>query len=105
MGRPVIVAACRTAIGKFQGGLASFTAPQLGGLAVAEALRRSNVPAADVEEVLMGNVLQAGLGQNPARQALRIRRQACACSIAACYPSHRCPIPGPNCWRKRPRGR
>jgi acetyl-CoA C-acetyltransferase len=71
MGRPVIVSACRTAIGKFQGALASLTAPQLGGLAVAEALRRGNVPAAAVEEVLMGNVLQAGLGQNPARQSLR----------------------------------
>ena len=72
MGRPVIVSACRTAIGKFQGALASFTAPQLGGLAVAEALRRAKVPATDVEEVMMGNVLQAGLGQNPARQALRL---------------------------------
>jgi len=71
MGRPVIVSACRTAIGKFQGALGSFTAPQLGGLAVAEALRRAKVPADQVEEVLMGNVLQAGLGQNPARQALR----------------------------------
>jgi acetyl-CoA C-acetyltransferase len=70
MGRPVIVSACRTAIGKFQGSLSSFTAPQLGGLAVTEALRRSGVPADQVEEVLMGNVLQAGLGQNPARQAL-----------------------------------
>jgi acetyl-CoA C-acetyltransferase len=71
MGRPVIVSACRTAIGKFQGALAPFTAPQLGGLAVAEALRRAKVGADQVEEVLMGNVLQAGLGQNPARQALR----------------------------------
>lgn len=71
MGRPVIVSACRTAIGKFQGALASFSAPQLGGLAVAEALRRANLPGAEVEEVLMGNVLQAGLGQNPARQSLR----------------------------------
>lgn len=71
MGRPVIVSACRTPIGKFQGGLAAFSAPQLGGLAVAEALRRAKVPAAEVEEVLMGNVLQAGLGQNPARQSLR----------------------------------
>jgi acetyl-CoA C-acetyltransferase len=71
MGRPVIVSACRTPIGKFQGALASFTAPQLGGLAVAEAARRSQVPLAEVQEVLMGNVLQAGLGQNPARQALR----------------------------------
>ncbi|MBL9076857.1 MAG: acetyl-CoA C-acyltransferase [Planctomycetes bacterium] len=71
MGRPVIVSACRTAIGKFQGALAPLSAPQLGGLAVAEALRRAQVPADQVEEVLMGNVLQAGLGQNPARQALR----------------------------------
>jgi acetyl-CoA C-acetyltransferase len=71
MGRPVIVSACRTAIGRFQGGLASFRAPQLGGLAVAEALRRAKVPGDRVEEVLMGNVLQAGLGQNPARQSLR----------------------------------
>jgi len=72
MGRPVIVSACRTAIGKFQGALASFSAPQLGGLAVAEALRRAKVPGDQVEEVLMGNVLQAGLGQNPARQSLRL---------------------------------
>ena len=71
MGRPVIVSACRTAIAKFQGALSSFTAPQLGGLAVKEALQRSGVSAAEIDEVLMGNVLQAGLGQNPARQALR----------------------------------
>jgi acetyl-CoA C-acetyltransferase len=71
MGKPVIVSACRTPIGKFQGALASFTAPQLGGLAVAEALRRARIAGDAVEEVLMGNVLQAGLGQNPARQSLR----------------------------------
>jgi acetyl-CoA C-acetyltransferase len=71
MGRPVIVSACRTAIGKFQGALAPLSAPRLGGLAVAEALRRAGIPADQVEEVLMGNVLQAGLGQNPARQSLR----------------------------------
>ena len=71
MGKPVIVSACRTPIGKFQGALSSFTAPQLGGLAITEALRRAKVPADQVEEVLMGNVLQAGLGQNPARQSLR----------------------------------
>ena len=71
MGRPVIVSACRTAIGRFQGGLASLSAPRLGGLAVAEAVRRAKVPADQVQEVLMGNVLQAGPGQNPARQALR----------------------------------
>jgi len=65
----VIVSACRTPIAKFMGGLASFRAPELGAMAVKEALRRANVPAALVEEVILGNVLQAGLGQNPARQA------------------------------------
>ncbi len=65
----VIVSACRTPIAKFQGSLASFTAPKLGALAVAEALRRAKLDPAQVEEVIMGNVLQAGLGQNPARQA------------------------------------
>jgi len=65
----VIASACRTPIGKFQGGLASFRAPELGALAVAEALRRAGVPADAVDEVILGNVLQAGLGQNPARQA------------------------------------
>jgi acetyl-CoA C-acetyltransferase len=68
MGRPVIVSACRTAIAKFQGVLSPFTAPQLGSFAVIEALRRSGVPVDQIDEVLMGNVLQAGLGQNPARQ-------------------------------------
>ncbi|QDU66530.1 acetyl-CoA C-acetyltransferase [Engelhardtia mirabilis] len=69
MKEAVIVSACRTPIGKFQGGLSGFRAPQLGGLAIAEALRRAGVDAGLVEEVIMGNVLQAGLGQNPARQA------------------------------------
>ncbi|MEZ5990101.1 MAG: acetyl-CoA C-acetyltransferase [Planctomycetota bacterium] len=69
MGRPVIVSACRTPIGRFQGGLAPLTGPGLGALVVAEALRRAGVAATEVEEVLMGSVLQAGLGQNPARQA------------------------------------
>ncbi|MEZ5964282.1 MAG: acetyl-CoA C-acetyltransferase [Planctomycetota bacterium] len=71
MGRPVIVSAVRTPVGKFQGGLASFRSTQLGAIAVREALARSGVAADAVEEVLMGCVLQAGLGQNPARQALR----------------------------------
>lgn len=65
----VITAACRTPIGKFQGGLSSFTAPKLGALAVKEALTRAGIEAGHVDEVIMGNVLQAGLGQNPARQA------------------------------------
>ena len=67
----VIASACRTPIGKFQGSLAGFRAPELGALAIEEALRRAEVPKEAVEDVLMGNVLQAGLGQNPARQAAR----------------------------------
>jgi acetyl-CoA C-acetyltransferase len=71
MGRPVIVSACRTPIGKFLGSLAAKRAPELGAIAVREAMRRAGVQADAVEEVIMGNVLQAGLGQNPARQAQR----------------------------------
>ncbi|MFO1010692.1 MAG: acetyl-CoA C-acetyltransferase [Planctomycetota bacterium] len=65
----VIVSACRTPIAKFQGGLAGFTAPQLGALAIQEALKRANLAASEVQEVIFGNVLAAGIGQNPARQA------------------------------------
>ena len=65
----VIVSACRTPIGKFQGGLQSLSAPKLGALAVKEALSRAQVEGSVVDEVIMGNVLMAGLGQNPARQA------------------------------------
>jgi acetyl-CoA C-acetyltransferase len=67
----VIASACRTPIGKFQGSLAPFRAPELGALAVAEAVRRAGLEPGDVEEVILGNVLQAGVGQNPARQAAR----------------------------------
>ncbi len=67
----VIVSACRTPVAKFQGALAGFRAPELGGLAVAEALRRAGVAPELVDEVILGNVLTAGLGQNPARQAAR----------------------------------
>ena len=66
---PVIVAAKRTPIGKYLGGLAPLTAPQLGGHAIAAALQASGVPADLVEEVIMGHVLQGGTGQAPARQA------------------------------------
>jgi acetyl-CoA C-acetyltransferase len=69
MKQPVIISATRTAIGKFQGSLKSFTAPQLGSIAVRAAVERAGLDAAQVEEVIMGCVLQAGLGQNPARQA------------------------------------
>lgn len=65
----VIVSACRTAVGKFMGGLSSLPAGRLGALVVREAIERSGVESAQVEECIMGNVLQAGVGQNPARQA------------------------------------
>ncbi|MDB4881192.1 MAG: acetyl-CoA acetyltransferase [Gemmatimonadetes bacterium] len=67
---PVIVGAARTPIGKFLGSLSSLSAPALGAVAIRAALERSGVPAADVEEVIMGNVVQGGVGQAPARQAL-----------------------------------
>ncbi len=66
---PVIVSAVRTPIGRFQGGLTALTAPQLGATAVREAVRRAGVAAGDVEEVILGNVVQGGVGQAPARQA------------------------------------
>ena len=69
MREAVIVSAVRTPIGKFQGSLQSFTAPKLGAIAVREAIRRAGVDPSQVEECIMGCVLQAGLGQNPARQA------------------------------------
>ena len=65
----VIASAVRTAIGSFNGTLAPFSAPELGSFVIKAALERANVPASAVDEVIMGNVLQAGLGQNPARQA------------------------------------
>src|SRR5664279_936251 len=65
----VIVSAVRTPVGKFQGTLSDVTAPQLGAIAVREAVKRAGVDAATVSECIMGNVVGAGLGQNPARQA------------------------------------
>jgi acetyl-CoA C-acetyltransferase len=69
MKQAVIVGAARTAIGKFLGGLTPFSAPELGAFAVKAALERAQVSPKDVDEVILGNVLQAGVGQNPARQA------------------------------------
>lgn len=66
---PVIVAACRSPIGKYQGGLSSLKATDLGALAIKEVLTRSGLDGEAIQEVIMGNVLQAGLGQNPARAA------------------------------------
>lgn len=65
----VIVAAVRTPVGKFLGSLSDFTAPQLGAMVVREAVKRAGIAPAMVEECIMGNVVSAGLGQNPARQA------------------------------------
>jgi len=65
----VIVSAVRTPVGKFQGSLADLTAPQLGAIVVREAVKRAGVDPAAVSECIMGNVVGAGLGQNPARQA------------------------------------
>ena len=72
----VIVSAVRTPIGSFNGGLASFTAAELGAMTIAEAVKRAQVQPNQVSEVIFGNVLQAGLGQNVARQ----------CSIKAGIP-------------------
>jgi acetyl-CoA C-acetyltransferase len=64
-----ILSAVRTPIGKFLGGLAELSAPRLGAVAIAEAVRRANVQPGQVDDVIMGNVIQAGVGQAPARQA------------------------------------
>jgi len=69
MAEAVIVSAVRTPTGKFLGGLKDFSATQLGALVVAEAVRRATIDPAIVEECIMGNVVSAGLGQAPARQA------------------------------------
>src|SRR5687768_3076056 len=67
--QPVIVSAARTPIGKFLGALGALSAPDLGAIAIKAALQRAGVPIEDVEQVIMGNVVQGGVGQAPARQA------------------------------------
>jgi acetyl-CoA C-acetyltransferase len=67
---PVLLAAVRTPIGRFLGGLSSFSAPQLGGMVIQEAISRAGIAPALIEEVFMGQVVQGGSGQAPARQAL-----------------------------------
>src|ERR1700754_2974782 len=69
MDRPVIVSALRTPVGNFGGALKDISAPQLAAHAIRAALERVDLPVDAVDEVLLGCVLQAGLGQNPARQA------------------------------------
>jgi acetyl-CoA C-acetyltransferase len=66
----VIVSAVRTAIGNFQGGLSSFTATDLGALVIEESIRRAGIEKNQIDEVIMGNVVPIGLGQNPGRQAM-----------------------------------
>jgi acetyl-CoA C-acetyltransferase len=65
----VIISGVRTPVGKFQGSLSDFSAPQLGALVVRDAVKRAKVDPKQVDECIMGNVVSAGLGQNPARQA------------------------------------
>ena len=72
----VIVSAVRTPIGSFQGALSGVAATKLGSIVIAEALKRAKLKDADVDQVIMGNVLSAGLGQAPARQA----------ALGACLP-------------------
>src|SRR5258708_28693464 len=68
-GDGVSICGCRTAVGKFQGSLSDLTAPQLGAAVVREAVKRAGLNSDQIDECIMGNVLPAGLGQNPARQA------------------------------------
>ncbi len=69
MEQAVILSAVRTPVGKFLGGLAPLSAPELGAIVVREAVQRAQLEPAQISECIMGNVVQAGLGQNPARQA------------------------------------
>src|SRR5258705_11233044 len=65
----VIISGCRTPVGKFQGSLSDLSATQLGAIVVREAVNRAHLDPKQVDECIMGNVISAGLGQNPARQA------------------------------------
>ena len=76
---PVILSGVRTPVGKFQGGLTGFSAPELGGKVVAEAIRRAGLDAKQVDEAILGNVVQAGLGQNPAPGGAQRRMRSARC--------------------------
>src|ERR1700692_2428717 len=65
----VIISGCRTPVGRFQGSLSDLSATQLGAIVVREAVKRAGIEPTQVDECIMGNVVSAGLGQNPARQA------------------------------------
>jgi acetyl-CoA C-acetyltransferase len=67
---PVLLSACRTPIGKYLGGLSSFTAPELGAIVIREAVRRAGLDAGAIDDVIMGHVLQGGAGQASGRQAM-----------------------------------
>src|SRR5215469_16580130 len=80
----VIISGCRTPVGKFQGSLSDLSATQLGATVVREAVKRAGVDPAQVDACTMGNVVSAGLGQNPARQAALfggLTPQVCALTI------------------------
>ena len=97
MAKSVIVSAARTAVGSFQGALASIPATKLGSIVIQEALKRAGVDAALVDEVIMGCVLPAGLGQAPARQAARV-----VAAVRGRTPGRSC---SPGRARHRPRRR
>jgi acetyl-CoA C-acetyltransferase len=81
MKEAVIVSGARTPVGKFQGALSGFSAPELGAIAARAAIERAGIEATAIDEVIMGCVLQAGLGQNPARQAAL--KAGCPDTVAA----------------------
>lgn len=85
---PVIVGAARTPTGKFLGSLASLTTPQLGAIAIKEAVKRSGIVPEAIDEVVMGNVVSAGLGQAPARQAAMHCRFSIKCRAGSPIPAH-----------------
>lgn len=93
----VIVSAARTAIGSFNGALATTSAIDLGATVIKAALQRAQLDPQRVDEVIMGNVLQAGLGQNPARQA-RCSKAVLPRRYAA-LPLTKCAAPASKAWR------
>lgn len=92
----VIVSAARTAIGSFNGALATTSAIDLGATVIKAALERAQLDPQRVDEVIMGNVLQAGLGQNPARQALL---KAASQRRSAALPLTKYAAPASKAWR------